>query len=99
MALVDLRERADPPVTETLLLDSDDPTTLLIPAGVAHGFFAVTDVNMIYFVTHLYDPNDEYGVAWNDPQLTIPWLADTPILSDRDEANPQLSWDTIPAFS
>jgi dTDP-4-dehydrorhamnose 3,5-epimerase len=39
----------------------------------------------------LYDPADEIGIAYDDPELAIPWPADNPILSDRDRRHPRLS--------
>jgi dTDP-4-dehydrorhamnose 3,5-epimerase len=99
VALVDLRTRAVPPVTKTLLLSDQHPATLFIPAGVAHGFLALSDLYLIYLVTQLYDPSDEHGIAWNDPHLAIAWQTRAPILSDRDSTNPPFSWEHVPAFS
>jgi dTDP-4-dehydrorhamnose 3,5-epimerase len=70
---------------------SDRRYGLYIPKGVAHGFHAQTDVVLIYFVDQYFTGADEYGVAWNDPDLGIAWPATDPILSDRDQANQSLS--------
>jgi dTDP-4-dehydrorhamnose 3,5-epimerase len=41
-----------------------------------------------YKCTELYDPADEIGIAWNDPEAAIPWpLQARPLLSARDQAN------------
>lgn len=98
VALVDLRAGSGTPAVETHILSSDDPATLYIPAGVAHGFAALTDVDLLYWVTAEYDASDEYGIAWNDPQLAVPWELDDPTVSERDRANPPLNWDEIPRF-
>ena len=66
-------------------------TALLIPPGVAHGFFAVTDVALQYMVTAYHDGNDEHGFAWDDPDAAIPWPVAQPILSERDRSNPSLA--------
>jgi dTDP-4-dehydrorhamnose 3,5-epimerase len=66
-----------------------------VPPGVAHGFLAVTDVLITYLVDHYYDPEDELGVAWDDPEIGIEWGIAEPVLSARDEANPRRS--AIPA--
>jgi dTDP-4-dehydrorhamnose 3,5-epimerase len=63
---------------------------LFVPPGVAHGFLAESDVLMQYMVDHLYDGEDEFGVAWDDPALGIDWRSADPVLSDRDRANPPL---------
>jgi len=96
--LADLRDRREDPLVATIVLDSRDPSVLYIPEGVAHGFLALTELDLIYFVTHEYDASDEHGVAWDDPTLNVPWDSREPILSDRDLDNAPLSWDSIPAF-
>lgn len=63
---------------------------LFVPIGVAHGFLALTDATLTYIVDNYYDSHDEFGVAWNDPQLNVPWNIETPILSTRDARNPLL---------
>lgn len=65
--------------------------SVYIPIGVAHGFYAHDDVLLSYLVTNYYDGSDELGVAWNDPELAIPWPSNAPILSPRDQKNPRLS--------
>jgi dTDP-4-dehydrorhamnose 3,5-epimerase len=98
VALVDARPMiagADRPIVETRVADAD--TTISIPVGVAHGFLALTDLDLIYFVTNEFDGSDELGFAWDDPVAAIPWppidqtLDGRPILSGRDVANPSLS--------
>ena len=61
---------------------------LLIPPGVAHGIAALTDVSLTYLVDATYDPEDELGLAWDDPAVGADWGIDDPILSARDRANP-----------
>ena len=99
VGLADLRVRGDEPIVDTLVLDGDQPATLYIPAGVAHGFLAMTAVDLIYWVTREYDATDEYGIAWNDPTLGIRWRTERPVVSERDRQNPDLEWDSIPSFS
>jgi dTDP-4-dehydrorhamnose 3,5-epimerase len=74
---------------------------LYIPRGVAHGFLAETDLVMAYLVDRVFDGTDEFGVAWNDPDVGISWPVPEPTLSDRDRANPPLSRaaDLAPAFT
>ena len=59
-----------------------------IPPGVGHGFAALSDCTVSYQVDQYYNPDDELGVAWNDPGVTVDWGVTTPILSARDQANP-----------
>jgi dTDP-4-dehydrorhamnose 3,5-epimerase len=45
-----------------------------------------------YLVDNYYDGSDELGVAWDDPQIALPWdLPRPPILSPRDGGNSKLS--------
>ncbi len=60
------------------------------PAGVAHGFLALSDMTLIYAVDRYYDGTDEQGVAWNDHTLAIPWESASPIISERDRRNPDV---------
>jgi dTDP-4-dehydrorhamnose 3,5-epimerase len=99
IALVDVREKVERPPVQMIELRSDDSTLLQIPAGVAHGFLALSDIDLIYLVSEKYDGTDEFGIAWNDPSLAIRWGIDRPILSARDPDNPELQWDRIPQFS
>jgi dTDP-4-dehydrorhamnose 3,5-epimerase len=75
---------------EVLELGEEDPWTLFIPPGVAHGYLSLVPSTLIYLVDRTYDPADELGVAWNDPSLDIPWGTKTPVLSPRDTNNPRL---------
>lgn len=61
---------------------------LYIPPGVAHGFAAPTDVDLVYLVDRTYDPGDELGLAWDDPEVAADWGIAHPVLSARDRSNP-----------
>ena len=61
---------------------------LFIPPGVAHGFGSITDCVITYLVDGYYNPADELGVLWNDPAIDADWGIESPILSERDAANP-----------
>ena len=61
---------------------------VFIPPGVAHGFASLTDMTITYLVDGYYNPNDELGVAWDDPAIGADWGVNSPILSARDQANP-----------
>lgn len=95
VALCDLR--AGSPTKGTSLgfeIGDGNQTGVYIPPGVAHGFQAITDVTLTYLVDNYYDPDDENGLAWDDPNVKIDWPHPKPILSDRDRRNPNL--DEIP---
>jgi dTDP-4-dehydrorhamnose 3,5-epimerase len=80
---------------EIIDIDAATPIGLYIPVGVAHGFYAQSAATLLYLVDNYYNGSDELGVAWNDPDLAIPWGIDDPLLSERDVGNPALA--EIPA--
>lgn len=65
---------------------------IYVPTGFAHGFLALTDtVHFLYKCGALYDPNDEHGILWNDPELKIDWGVESPLVSERDAKYTNLS--------
>jgi len=55
---------------------------------VSHGFAAVTDLTLTYLVDSYYNPADELGVAWDDPDLGADWAVSDPVVSARDRGEP-----------
>jgi dTDP-4-dehydrorhamnose 3,5-epimerase len=100
MVLHDLRA-GSPTEATTMAVDlsGDAPAGVYIPAGVAHGFAALTDVTLTYLVDGYYDPADELGVAWDDPDIAADWGLDAPVLSTRDQALPRRAAIELPSFS
>ncbi len=77
---------------EAIRLDADQPSQLWIPPGFAHGFVALSEPTVVlYKCTALYDPDDEIGIRWDDPDLAIDWPVRSPVLSDKDAALPTLA--------
>ena len=57
-----------------ILLTEDNKKQFLIPKGFAHGFLVLSDVaEFCYKCDDFYHPNDEGGMAWNDPEIGIQW--------------------------
>lgn len=55
-------------------LTGDNKKQFLIPKGFAHGFLVLSDkAEFCYKCDDFYHPNDEGGMAWNDPELGIHW--------------------------
>ncbi len=75
--------------TEHVDLDGAEDRGLFIPPGVAHGFASLTDVLLWYLVDGYYNPADELGVAWDDPDIAADWGVADPVLSARDRSNPR----------
>lgn len=76
-------------VTWQVDLDGNEDRGLFIPPGVAHGFASLTDVLLWYLVDGYYNPDDELGVAWDDPDIGADWGIAHPVLSSRDQTNPR----------
>lgn len=56
------------------LLTDENKKQFLIPRGFAHGFLVLSDIaEFCYKCDDFYHPNDEGGVAWNDPEIGIIW--------------------------
>lgn len=92
VVLHDLRASSETDgATLTLEIGEHDHRGVYIPPGVAHGFYALTDMTITYLVDHYYDPADELGVAWDDPDLAVTWPSASPELSGRDRSNPKRS--------
>lgn len=65
---------------------------LYVPEGFAHGFAVVSEVaDVIYKCTSRYAPEFEQTLAWNDPELNIPWPVANPLLSAKDQRGLPLS--------
>lgn len=55
-------------------LSEENKKQFYIPEGFAHGFLVLSDVaEFCYKCTDFYHPNDEGGLAWNDPEIGIEW--------------------------
>ena len=92
-ALADIRP-ASPTFGKTATFHLDEESTvtaLFIPRGLAHGYCVLSDAaDYVYQVSAYYDGSDTRAVAWDDPDLAVPWPLPKPILSDRDMHNPSL---------
>lgn len=90
VALCDLRTSSKTfMAVEMVEMSGDRMCGLLIPPGVAHGFVALTDATVNYIVNNYYDGEDEHGVAWDDPELSVPWGMKIARISARDSGNPR----------
>ena len=55
-------------------LTEENKKQFLIPKGLAHGFLVLSDTaEFCYKCDDFYHPNDEGGIAWNDPTIGIDW--------------------------
>lgn len=101
LALRDLRKGSPTEGLVSLLEAAESRLeVLIIPPGVAHGFYFREPSTQIIAVTEYWNPADEVGCHYADPALKIPWPGNAPILSERDRGSPSLSeiLDQIPPW-
>jgi dTDP-4-dehydrorhamnose 3,5-epimerase len=72
-------------------LSGENFRQLYIPPGFAHGFCVLSEVvHVEYKCTDFYRPEDEIGIAWDDPEIGITWPLSEPVISAKDRALPRL---------
>ena len=72
-------------------LSDENFRQLYVPPGLLHGFCVTSDVAQVeYKCTAIYDPEGEFSVRWDDPELAIDWPVSDPILSEKDRTAPLL---------
>ena len=83
---VDLREGSNTFLkTFGLELSSKNHKQLWIPPGFAHGFLSLADNTIVHYkCTDFYAPEFEKTIIWNDETLSINWLIQNPIISEKD---------------
>lgn len=73
-------------------LSAENRTMMYVPKGFAHGFITLAPASeVIYLVSHPYDPEAERGLVWNDPEVGIHWPIEPTVISDKDMNNRQFS--------
>ncbi|MEM0914331.1 MAG: dTDP-4-dehydrorhamnose 3,5-epimerase [Planctomycetota bacterium] len=76
-------------------LSAENDQQMFVPEGFAHGFVTLEPgTAFLYKVSNLYAPESEGGVAWDDPDLNLPWPLPAgiePRLSDKDTQLPRLA--------
>jgi len=74
------------------VLSAQNHNQIYVPMGFAHGFLVLSDsAHFLYKCSDFYDPADEGGVAWNDPDLNIAWGIANPLLSEKDRQYKRLA--------
>lgn len=80
-----------------VLLTEENKKQFFIPKNFAHGFLVLSDyAEFCYKCTDFYHPDDEGGIAFNDPEVGIEWPIPEGmelIMSDKDQ-----KWQGIAAY-
>jgi dTDP-4-dehydrorhamnose 3,5-epimerase len=84
-------------------LDGESARQLWIPPGFAHGFLVLSDrATFLYKCTHVYAPQHERSLRWDDPALAIEWPLDgrAPLLAPKDAVAPTLERsEVLPSYA
>jgi len=78
----------------SVILSPEENNQLWVPVGFGHGFCTLEpDTIISYRVTSYYSPENDKGVAWDDPDIAVQWpeIADPDTLSSKDRNQPSLA--------
>jgi len=76
---------------ESFDLRDSGQVSLYVPAGCAHGFQALTEpADVSYRIDRPHNPDEDVTIAYDDPELAIPWPLPVTIRSERDRLAPGL---------
>jgi dTDP-4-dehydrorhamnose 3,5-epimerase len=83
-----------------VVLSEENNRQLFVPAGCAHGFYTLSaTADVIYACSDLYDPDDDRGVRYDDPELAVGWPPGERTLSAKDLALPPLADAELPVWA
>ena len=92
---VDLRRGSPSFGTHAMVeLSEENFRQFWVPEGFAHGFMVTSDrADLFYKTTDYYSPEDSHVLAWDDPDLAIPWPlhGKEPSLSESDSSGSALA--------
>ena len=76
-------------------LTGENKRQFFIPKQFAHGFLVLSDeAEFAYKCDEFYHPEDEGGLAWDDPDIAVQWPIAPDmelLLSDKDRKHPRLA--------
>jgi dTDP-4-dehydrorhamnose 3,5-epimerase len=74
-------------------LTEENRAMLYVPEGFAHGFQTLEATSEVFYqVSHVYAPQSEGGVRWDDPAFAIDWPAkDGVTINARDQSFPDFT--------
>ena len=77
-----------------VLLTADNHKQFFVPRGFTHGFLVLSEsATFAYKCDDFYHPEDEGGLAWNDPTVGVEWPIPSDmelLLSEKDKKQPTL---------
>jgi len=92
LGLYDLRRSSPTYGMSTMMeLSSDKLVAVIVPIGVLHGTLYHVPSVMLTGRSNYFDPADDLGCMWSDPDLRFEWQTQDPILVGRDAERPSLA--------
>jgi dTDP-4-dehydrorhamnose 3,5-epimerase len=80
-------------------VSAENRKQIFIPVGFAHGFCTLEiDTHVFYKVSAIYSPKNDFGIAWDDPDLAIDWPVSSSgvTLSEKDRRMP--AFRSLPGY-
>ena len=72
----------------SITLSAENPKSIIVPKGCAHGFLSLDNENIIYYLCDNYrSKKHEIGIDWRDKDLNIKWPIKKPKISNKDKNN------------
>ncbi len=72
-----------------LVLSAENKLRFFVPRGFAHGYITLEPGSEVHYkVDNYYQPSQEGGIRFDDPDLAIPWPDIVPQLSAKDKELP-----------
>ncbi len=70
----------------SIVLSAEKNHMLLLPRGIANGICTLRDnCRVLYHMDNMYEDGAKGEIAWDDPELGIPWpIKDPSSISDRE---------------
>jgi|SRR5688572_19024504 dTDP-4-dehydrorhamnose 3,5-epimerase len=86
VGLHDMRPEAADPRSTLIQLSGARIQMLVIPPGVAHGFYSPVGATHVIGASKYFDSADHRGCRWDSPELGLDWPCTAPMLSEKDRA-------------
>ena len=86
--VLELRNDEDYGNHDSISLSDNSQNVIIVPKGVAHGFYAYEATTLLYLVSTQHAPKNDKGVKWDS--FGCNWPTKKPILSERDTRFPSL---------
>ena len=76
----------------SIFLTEESKEQLWVPPGFAHGFLVMSEyAEVSYKTTDYWYPEYEKTLVWNDPNVSVDWPINNPLLSEKDSNGLSLS--------